>query len=117
MQFTMLMQAAPWESAADWPKGGLIGTETSEARDDFAVSGIVIEPSLDPPASISSEQDAQSNPPAAAIPVCSRRMEQSRRLSCEEKPFLSPSTGKRTPVECRSLDPSWDEIERQSGFT
>lgn len=75
MQDTMLMQAAPWESAADWPKEGLVGTETSRARDDFGVFGIVIEPWLDPSASIPSEQDAQSNPPAAAMLVCSRRRE------------------------------------------
>jgi len=71
----MLMQAAPWESVADWSKGGLVGTETSKARDDFGVSGIVIEPCLDPSASISSEQDAQSNPPAATMLVCSRSRE------------------------------------------
>jgi hypothetical protein len=71
----MLMQAVPWESAADWPKAGLVGRETSKANDDFAVSGIVIEPWLDPSASIPSEQDEQSNPPAAAMLVCSRRME------------------------------------------
>ena len=60
---------------ADWPKGALVGSETSKADVDFGVSGIVIEPCLDPSASISSEQDAQSSPPAAIMVVCRRRRE------------------------------------------